>query len=213
VSDGEASIGARDDRCAAGQPPLSEAIDLVPCGLVLVAALTKNAAPEIDDMVAEGGQSRPVVGHAMVREISKHDTGQPLALFGSGCMHPPSKLRLDGLRLGPHPVAARTPPDLETPLRVRPQMWVKPRKSKVCGLPSPPALRLAAAKRPTSISRVLSGWSARAYSAMRVSRSTTNRTASVRGSNPMTVSSGISHDDHLARGWRCRHSLTHRSRT
>jgi hypothetical protein len=48
------------------------------------------------------------------------------------------------------------------PLRVRPQMWVKPRKSKVSGLPSPPALRLAAAKRPNSISRVLSGWSARA---------------------------------------------------
>jgi hypothetical protein len=52
----------------------------------------------------------------MALEISKHDTGQPLALFGSGCMHPPSKLRLDGLQLGPHPVAARTPPDLETPL-------------------------------------------------------------------------------------------------
>src|SRR5208282_2985658 len=98
-----------------GQPPRSEVIDPVPCALILVAAPTKNAAPKIDDMVAEGRQGGPVVGHAVVLEISAHHTGQPLALFGNGCMHPPSKLLLDGLKLGPHPVATRTPPDLETP--------------------------------------------------------------------------------------------------
>src|SRR3954452_19877495 len=104
----------------------------------------------------------------MAREISKHDTGQPLALFGSGCMHPPSKLRLDGLRLGPHPVAARTPPDLETPLAGAPADVGEAEEIKSFRFAKPAGLRLswAAAKRPNSISRVLSGWSARAYSAM-----------------------------------------------
>jgi hypothetical protein len=123
-----------------------------------------------------------VVGHAVVLEKSAHHAGQPLALFGNGCKHPPSKLLLDGRKLGPHPVATQTSPD--RPVRVRPQMWAKPRKSKVSGLPSPWALRLAAAKRPNSISLVLSGWSARAYSATRFSRSARNRTASVQGGNP-----------------------------
>src|SRR3954452_2606972 len=79
-----------------GQPPLSEAIDLVPCGLVLVAALTKNAAPEIDDMVGERRPKPP-------RCWARHGTGNVQArhgpatcLFGSGCIHPLSKLRLDG---------------------------------------------------------------------------------------------------------------------
>src|SRR6516165_640584 len=38
-----------------------------------------------------------------------------------------------------------------------PQMWVKPRKLNVSGLPSPCFFRLSAAKSPNSIRRVLSG--------------------------------------------------------
>jgi hypothetical protein len=45
-----------------GQPPRSEVIDPVPCALILIAAPTKDAAPEIDDIVAEGCQSRPLLG-------------------------------------------------------------------------------------------------------------------------------------------------------
>ena len=41
------------------------------------------------------------------------------------------------------------------PRRVRPQMWVKPRKSNVSGLPSLSLARCAAAKRPNAISRGL----------------------------------------------------------
>jgi hypothetical protein len=52
----------------------------------------------------------------VVLEISTHHTGQPLARFGDGCVHPPSELLLDHLKLDPHPVAARPPSDLETPL-------------------------------------------------------------------------------------------------
>jgi hypothetical protein len=38
-------------------------------------------------------------------------------------------------------------------------MWVKPRKLKVSGFPSPRLARSIAAKRPNSIKRVFSGWS------------------------------------------------------
>ncbi len=52
------------------------------------------------------------------------------------------------------------------------QQCVKPRKLKVCGLPSPRALRFCAAKRPNRISRVLSGCSCSPKRAKR-SRSST----------------------------------------
>ena len=44
-------------------------------------------------------------------------------------------------------------------MRERPQMKTNPRNLKVSGFPSPRCLRLAAAWRPNSIRRVLSGWS------------------------------------------------------
>jgi hypothetical protein len=71
VSDGEAPIGPGMTDARPGQPPRSEAIDPVPCALILVAGPAKDAAPEIDDMVAEGCQSRPVVGHAVVPEYPR----------------------------------------------------------------------------------------------------------------------------------------------
>jgi hypothetical protein len=46
-------------------------------------------------------------------------------------------------------------------LRVEPQMWVKPKKSKVSGFPSPRSFRLLVVKRPNSIRRVFSGCSSR----------------------------------------------------
>src|SRR5712691_3731500 len=53
------------------------------------------------------------------------------------------------------------------PCRVRPQIWVKPRKSNVSGLPSPSLARRAAAERPNVISRVFSGCNVSANSANR----------------------------------------------
>ena len=68
---------------------------------------------------------------------------------------------LDLAQLGPHPVAPRLPVQARTcRVRVCPAMWVKPRKSKVSGLPRPRRSRFAAAKRPNSMRRVLSGCSA-----------------------------------------------------
>ena len=61
------------------------------------------------------------------------------------------------------------------PRRVLPQMNVNPRKSKVSGLPSPRWPRFAAAKRPNSISRVLSGCNVSANSANLVRIASRNR--------------------------------------
>src|SRR6516162_6562711 len=46
---------------------------------------------------------------------------------------------------------------MKAPVVSCPQKWVKPRKVKVSGFPSPRAFRSRAANRPNSISRVLSG--------------------------------------------------------
>ena len=70
-----------------------------------------------------------------------------------------------------------------------PQMCVNPRKSNVSGLPSPRRFRLAAAKRPNSIRRVLSGCSSNPNCCRRSRQSRRNRSASPRNWNPNTLSS------------------------
>ena len=75
------------------------------------------------------------------------------------------------------------------PRRDLPQMKVKPRKSKVSGLPSPRWARLAAAKRPNSIRRVLSGCSDSANSCNRSRIASQKRRASASCSKPTTMSS------------------------
>src|SRR5271166_4644362 len=79
-------------------------------------------------------------------------------------------------------------------------MKVKPRNVNVSGLPSPRRTRFAAAKRPNSIRRVLSGWSDSANLSSRSRIASRKRRASASRSKPATRSVGIAHDDHVARG-------------
>ncbi len=85
-------------------------------------------------------------------------------------------------------------------MRDLPQMKVKPRKSKVSGLPSPRCARSAAAWRPNSIRRVLSGWSDSENASNRARIASRNRLASASCSKPATTIIGIAHDDHVAGG-------------
>ena len=64
-----------------------------------------------------------------------------------------------------------------------------PARPSVSGLPRPRALRLPAAYRPNSISRVFSAFSSRVNFASLPRRSAQNRSASSRYSNPTTKSS------------------------
>jgi pimeloyl-ACP methyl ester carboxylesterase len=75
------------------------------------------------------------------------------------------------------------------PRRLLPQTKVKPRKLKVSGLPSPRWARPAAAWRPNSNRRVLSGWSDSANSCNRVRIASRKRWASVSCSKPTMISS------------------------
>src|SRR5262249_16329613 len=79
-------------------------------------------------------------------------------------------------------------------------MKVNPRKLKVSGLPSPRRLRLAAAKRPNSISLVLSGCSdsENSFSRARMISREASGLGLVLESDDEIV--GIAHDDHVARG-------------
>ena len=89
----------------------------------------------------------------------------------------------------------------KAPRRDFPQMNVNPKNIKVSGLSRPCLLRLAAAWRPNSISRVLSGWSDNENSSSRVRIASRKRRASssVLEANDQIV--GVSHDDHLALGF------------
>ena len=81
-----------------------------------------------------------------------------------------------------------------------PAMKVKPRKSKVSGLPSPSRWRRSAAKRPNSINRVFSGCSDNANSRQPLAHLVQEAPGVdlVLESDDKVV--GIAHDDHIARG-------------
>ena len=86
------------------------------------------------------------------------------------------------------------------PFRERPQMWVKPRKLNVSGLPRPRPLRFVAAWRPNSIRRVLSGCRCNAKSARRSRQSVQEPLGIVPVLEADDNIIGIAHDDHVAGG-------------
>ena len=79
-----------------------------------------------------------------------------------------------------------------------PQKWVKPRKVKVSGFPSPRCFRFRAANRPNSISLVLSGCNSKPNFASRSRNSRRNRSASVRCSKTHHKIVSVADDNHVA---------------
>src|SRR3954464_12726219 len=103
----------------------------------------------------------------MVGVVAGDDLPQPLPLPGNGLGHPPSQLLLDHPELRLHAVAAGLPIDLEVSSTRLATNEGKAQDAKVSGLPSPRRARFAAARRPNSIRRVLSGCSDSANSCNR----------------------------------------------
>ena len=114
-------------------------------------------------------------------------------------MPPPPHLLLNLLELCPHAVTRVFAWTRKPPGRDLPQINVKPRKLKVSGLPSPRRARRAAAKRPNSIRRVLSGCSDSENSANRSRMASQNAGISLALEAEDNIV-GIAHDDHVARG-------------
>ena len=138
-----------------------------------------------------GGSSRgrAVRGHGMTGKEASHHCPQPLALLGLVLVPASPEVFLDLQELRHFPVPSRMAGQQKAPCFDREQIWVKPRKSKVSGLPAPRAARLDAAVLPNSIRHVLSGCSSKANSAIRVRNAAKNRSASARCSKPTIVSS------------------------
>ena len=97
---------------------------------------------------------RRSVAHAAKRDIPLCESHPTAA--GSSELHGTQSSH-SGPVEATHQPQARQSHDLELPSRSVPQQCVKPRKSNVSGLPCPRLRRLSTAKRPNSISRVLSG--------------------------------------------------------
>ena len=142
-----------------GEPVVGEPCDPRPCHAVVLTAAPERALPEFGDEEAEGGERRTVCRHRVVVKVSGDDLSQPFSLHGHWLMNASSQFLFDGLQL--RRIRSRRDFRLiwNLPRRDLLQIKVKPRKSKVSGLPSPRCLRFFAAKRPNSISRVFSGCS------------------------------------------------------
>jgi hypothetical protein len=71
--------------------------------------------------------------------MSSHHRAQVLALLGNGLVHAPSQLVLTACSLARRRLALVSRRTMNLPFLVLPQQCVKPRKSKVSGLPCPSA--------------------------------------------------------------------------
>src|SRR5882672_9137037 len=83
-----------------------------PC-VILLAAPSKRASPEVADVEAEGGKRATVGRHRVVIEVPGDDLSQPFPLLRDRLMHAPSQLLFDFLELRPHAVATGLTLDLE----------------------------------------------------------------------------------------------------
>src|SRR5688500_4167664 len=88
-----------------------------------------------------------------------HDLLEPFPLFGYGPVKPTPQLLLDDPVLCPHTVAAGLPLKLEAPAARCATDEREPEEHEGLRFSEPLFLRLTAARRPNSITRVLSRWS------------------------------------------------------
>ena len=96
-----------------GQKVRRKVSESIPGGVVLLAAALKRTSPEVHDMVPKCTQTRDVGWHRVVSEVSAHHLAQPLTLLRDRFVHTSPQFFLDGSQLGPHPVPARLPLELE----------------------------------------------------------------------------------------------------
>jgi hypothetical protein len=144
--DGEALVepGVKDTWL--WQRLVREPVDPVPLRALLLAAPRQCAHPEHHDVVAERRQGIEVSRHRVIGKKARHPAAATVPGSGSdrasGAEAPSlTSLTLARLRSLRVPRKSRN-----LPRRDRPQIWVKPRKSNVSGLPSPARSRSSAAE-------------------------------------------------------------------
>jgi len=142
-----------------GKPMGDQAKHATPAQMMALAAAALGCGATADTTWKRNmTQARAVARHAEVAAMTGHHGPQELALLGNGAVHAPSEFpALTACSVARRRLALVSRRTMNLPFRVCPQQCVKPRKSKVCGLACPRRRRLSRAKRPNSISRVLSG--------------------------------------------------------
>src|SRR5512134_3720263 len=81
--------------------------------MILLAASSKRAPPQVRDVVAERSQGPAIGRHGMVGEEAGNDLPQPLPLLGDRLVPSPPHLLLDLPELGSHAVTPGLPFDQE----------------------------------------------------------------------------------------------------
>src|SRR5215469_9630516 len=142
-----------------GKPVVGQFRHPIPREAALLATPPERSTPEVGHVMSERRERPTIGGYRIVSEMACHDLPQPVTLIWDSLVHSQPQLRLDFLELRLHAVAPGLPLKLEESPAHLLQMKVKPRNAKVSGLLTPRFLRLTAARRPNSITRVLTGWS------------------------------------------------------
>jgi hypothetical protein len=88
-----------------------------------------------EHVVVEGVEGAEVGRNGVVVVETVQHQPQVTPLLRDRQVPHPAQGGLDLPKLGVQPLADGVPPDQPPALRVRPKMWVKPRKAKVSGLP------------------------------------------------------------------------------
>src|SRR5215813_3806022 len=172
------------------EPLVDQLLYSFPREAVPLAAPPEHAKPEMGDVVPEPCKCATIRRYRMVVEVACNDLLQPLSLFGNWLMHPLSQFLLNLLQLSLHAVPPGLPLDQEVTAPGFAADEGKPQEVEGLRFTKPtPFLRLVAAKRPNSISLVLSGCSDSENSFSRARMISRKRRASASCWNPTMRSS------------------------
>src|SRR5262245_30966361 len=170
------------------EPVIGQALHPFPRETIFLAPPPKRAVPEPYHIATESADTRAVRGNRVIGKVSPNDLRQPTSLLGYRLMHALAQLLLDLFEFRLHAIApGLSLYDELTSMRLAADEDEAQRTFS--GFPSPALVRLAAAWRPNSIRRVLSGCSESANSSNRARSASQKRRASASYSKPTTKSS------------------------
>src|SRR5215831_3137878 len=144
----EARFGIGVQDAGGWEPPLSEAVYALPGQAVALAAAPKRLAPVPDHLVPEGLDRPGVAWHGVEGEVSPYHTGQPGALLRDRSVPACLELVFDLLKLGPHPLGDRDPPEPESAASGLPTYVREAQKSEGFRLPEPARLAVLGGEPP-----------------------------------------------------------------
>jgi hypothetical protein len=84
--------------------------------MILLAAASERAPPQVLNVVSKCTQACDVGWYRVVGEVAAHHLPQPLAPLRNRLVQTSPQFLLDGSQLGTHPVPARLPLELEEAL-------------------------------------------------------------------------------------------------